>query len=253
MTITDRNAIASAAESLVSKPRRTIGILTPASNTNLEPITSAMLGHRADVSAHFSRFALPQSLETPIGCDEVWPAAELLAAIDPDVIVFHGTAGSWTGPAGDRALAEELGSRLGCPVTTATLAVLDALRSLDARDIGIAFPGPSNIAREIAVQYKREGFACRCLATSGLRENRSIGAMEPDAIRELVSRAHDPGFDAVAIIGTNLRAAPLVPSLEEELQSTVVDSTIATAWHVLGMIGETDPIPGWGRLLQSPR
>ncbi|OYU72953.1 MAG: Asp/Glu/hydantoin racemase, partial [Alphaproteobacteria bacterium PA3] len=37
-----------------------IGVLTPSSNTALEPLTSAMLGEVPQVSVHFSRFAVTE-------------------------------------------------------------------------------------------------------------------------------------------------------------------------------------------------
>ena len=37
-----------------------LGMLTPSSNTTLEPITSAMIGGLPEVSAHFSRFPVTE-------------------------------------------------------------------------------------------------------------------------------------------------------------------------------------------------
>ena len=38
--------------------RKLIGVLTPSSNTALEPLTSAMVSAVRGVSAHFSRFSV---------------------------------------------------------------------------------------------------------------------------------------------------------------------------------------------------
>lgn len=42
------------------KKRIKLGMLTPSSNTALEPITSAMVSGLPNVSAHFSRFTVTE-------------------------------------------------------------------------------------------------------------------------------------------------------------------------------------------------
>ena len=73
-----------------------LGMLTPSSNTVLEPMTSAMVAGLADVSVHFGRFrvieislgkqALQQFDDGPI-----LEAARLLADARVDVIAWNGT------------------------------------------------------------------------------------------------------------------------------------------------------------------
>jgi maleate isomerase len=230
-----------------------VGILTPASNSNLEPITAAMLAGLANVSVHFSRFRLPPSLEAPIAFDDLAPAAELLVEAGVELLVLHGTAGSWTGPDGDRALCRTLEDRFGSPATTATLAVLDALGSLGVARYGLVFPGPAEIAEEIARRYEVEGFVCGRIAAGELSDNRSIGSLEPGRVAALVEEAHDDTLDAVVIVGTNTPSAPLVEGLEARLPGLVVDSTGATTWQFLRLVGWGEPLAGWGKLLARTR
>ena len=61
-----------------------LGMLTPSSNTVLEPVTMAMLAGLPDVSAHFSRFkvteiALSEQALGQFDDSEILRAAELLA------------------------------------------------------------------------------------------------------------------------------------------------------------------------------
>src|SRR5690349_14047256 len=117
-----------------------LGILTPASNTNVEPTTYAMLAGVAGVTAHFSRFALPPSLDVTIDATILGPAASLLAQAEVDVLAFHGTAGSWTGLEGDRALCADLERATGIPATTASLATVAALHAIGAKSLALVFP-----------------------------------------------------------------------------------------------------------------
>src|SRR5690606_24712360 len=81
-------------------PRALLGVLTPSSNTVLEPLTCAILAGLPDVTAHFARFpvreislrqeALGQFDEAPI-----LEAARLLADARMQTILWSGTSSGW--------------------------------------------------------------------------------------------------------------------------------------------------------------
>lgn len=227
-----------------------LGIITPASNTNVEPTTYAMLAGVAGTTAHFSRFALPPSLDVTIGVDTLAPAATLLAEAEVDVLAFHGTAGSWTGLDGDRALCAGLQELTGIPVTTASLATVDALHALEARRLALVFPGEQWITDDIASEYAREGLTIAHVSrTERYASNLEIGRADPDDVEALLTAAIVDGVDAVVVIGTNLAAAHHVDALEREHGTTIVDSAAATTWQLLRMARARTDLPGWGRLL----
>lgn len=238
---------------LLGQSKRRVGILTPASNTTVEPTTGAMLSSLPGVSAHFSRFSLPGSLRTPITAVDLLPAASLLREAEVELVVFHGTAGSITGIADDRALCCQLESELGIPATTATQALLDAFRELDVRSYALVLPGPADIAREIIEQYAAEGFECRLTVAGDLGGNLITGRMSQEGVRTLVEPAFEADVDAVVVVSTNLAAAPLVEELEQRFGTTVIDSLAATTWQFLRLIGESEPLTGWGKLLARSR
>ncbi|HBO78304.1 MAG TPA: Asp/Glu/hydantoin racemase, partial [Cupriavidus sp.] len=79
-----------------------LGMLTPSSNTALEPITSAMVSGLPNVSAHFSRFTVTEiSLrDQALGqfdLEKILAAARLLADARVDVIAWNGTSSGWLG------------------------------------------------------------------------------------------------------------------------------------------------------------
>lgn len=74
-----------------------LGMLTPSSNTALEPITTAMLAELPEVTAHFSRFkvteiALSTAALAQFDNSEILRAAELLAHAKVDTIGWNGTS-----------------------------------------------------------------------------------------------------------------------------------------------------------------
>jgi maleate isomerase len=66
-----------------------------------------------------------------------------------------------------------------------------------------------------------------------------VAAGRPDAIAP----------DAIAVVCTNLRAAPLVAALEAETGVVMLDSIATVVWKSLALAG-ADParVAGWGRL-----
>lgn len=229
-----------------------LGILVPSSNTTAEPLTYAMVHGLGAVTAHFTRFALPPSLEDAVTIEPLAAGAALLRDAAVDAVAFHGTSGSWTGAAGDRALSDALTERTGAPATTATLATLDALRALGAQRVALVFPGPRSIAEQIAAAYAAEGIGIASVGAGELPDNPTVGAMAPEAVRALLEAAIAPDTDVVAAIGTNFPAAPHAAELEQRHGVSLVDSGAATTWRLLALAGVAAPLPDrWGALSRT--
>src|SRR5512140_1072347 len=100
-----------------------LGMLTPSSNTKLEPITTAMIAELPEVSAHFSRFkvteiALSGDALAQFDSDEILRAAELLAHARVDAIGWNGTSSGWLGFDADVRLCERIVTATGIPAST---------------------------------------------------------------------------------------------------------------------------------------
>jgi hypothetical protein len=98
--------------------RRRLGMITPSSNSILEPVTSAMLANVAGITAHFARFrvteiALDAAALNQFDASAMLPAADLLADTKVDAIAWNGTSASWLGASRDRSLCAREGS---CPL-----------------------------------------------------------------------------------------------------------------------------------------
>jgi len=115
-------------------------MLTPSSNTALEPLTAALLARTPHVTAHFARLRVTEIAlsAAALGQFDHAPqlaAADLLADAKVHAIAWNGTAGGWRGFDADRALCAAITARTGAPATISTLATLDALAALEARRI----------------------------------------------------------------------------------------------------------------------
>ena len=86
-----------------------LGMLTPSSNTALEPLISAMVAGAPNITAHFSRFpvteiALDANVLAQFDDTKILDAAMLLAHAKVDVIAWNGTSGGWLGFDADERL-----------------------------------------------------------------------------------------------------------------------------------------------------
>jgi len=211
-----------------------------------------MLTDVPDIGVHYSRFRLPPDLGDTISVDVLGDAPALLGDAEPDAVAFHGTSGSWTGLDGDRALCEQLSEVTGAPSTTASLAVVEALRALEFDRVSLVFPGPQPIAELIREEYARNGIDVIAHHTPDVvYTNPEISRLRRADVHSLMVHGFVPGADAVVCIGTNLRSAYLVDELETEFGVPVIDSASTTLWQLLRMAGVDSPVAGWGSLFDD--
>jgi maleate isomerase len=236
----------------VPGPETRLGILVPSSNSNAETLTAAILVGQPDLGVHYSRFRLPPSLEDTVDLSVLGEAPALLNDANLQAIAFHGTSGSWTGISRDRALCAQLKAVCGAPATTASVAVVEALGALQATRIGLVFPGPGPIASRIKREYANHGIDVQAISVpEAAMSNPEIARLDTPAVAAMMRPAFAHGLDAVVCVGTNLRSGYLVEGFEQEFGIPVVDSAIATLWHVLNLAGVSRHIPGWGALLAA--
>jgi maleate isomerase len=124
-----------------------LGMLTPSSNTVLEPLTAAMLADLPGVSAHFSRFrvteiSLSESSQRQFDLAPILEAARLLADARVDVIAWNGTSAAWLGFDTDLRLCEAITEVTGTPATTSMLALNEALGCYGAGRFALVSPYP---------------------------------------------------------------------------------------------------------------
>ena len=93
-------------------------MLTPSSNTVLEPITNKILNSIDNVTAHFSRFTVTEISSNPNSLNQfnyskIIESAKLLADAKVDVIAWNGTSAGWLGFESDENLCKEIKKQQG--------------------------------------------------------------------------------------------------------------------------------------------
>ncbi len=232
-------------------------MLTPSSNTALEPITSSIVAGLPEVSVHFSRFrvteiALSAGALAQFDNSEILRAAELLAHAKVDCIGWNGTSSGWLGFERDVRLCERITATTGIAATTSMLALNEILSRTGVARLGIVSPYLDEVQRKMIDNYAGIGVACAGERHLNLQDNFSFASVTPEQIEAMTLAVASEKPQAIAIICTNLRAAPLVESLERATGLPIHDTIATVLWKSLIVAG-VDPkrVTGWGSLFQK--
>src|ERR1700729_499919 len=95
-----------------------LGMLTPSSNTVIEPVCAGVVAELPEVTCHFGRFrvtetSLSAAAQGQFGNEPKITAARLLADAKVNVICWNGTSGGWLGIDTDRSLCAEILAETG--------------------------------------------------------------------------------------------------------------------------------------------
>jgi maleate isomerase len=242
---------------MIMTKRVLLGMLTPSSNTILEPISQAMVADLPEVSVHFSRFkvteiALSPSALAQFDDSEILRAAELLAHAKVDVIGWNGTSSGWLGFDADVRLCERITSATGIAATTSMLALNEVLASTRVRQLGFVTPYRDDVQDRILTNYGGLGLTCRGERHLGLQDNFSFSEVTRQQIVDMTRMVAKEAPQAIAVICTNLNAAWLVDELEREVGIPIYDTIATVIWKSLILAG-VDPsrVTGWGTLFRK--
>jgi maleate isomerase len=241
-----------------------LGVLTPSSNTALEPLTARMLDGLPEVSAHFARFTVTQIALAPDALaqfddEPILAAAAQLADAHVDAIVWSGTSAGWLGMAADETLCRRIAERTGIPATTSVLDLQRALQLVDCRTIGLVTPYTDDVQARIVETYAAAGVRVASERHLGIRVNYDFAGVPPATLAEMARavaaelRAGAQGPAAIVTFCTNLHAAPLASALEAETGLPVFDTVATGVWGGLRLAGaDASRVRGWGSLFALP-
>ncbi|MDO9025389.1 aspartate/glutamate racemase family protein [Zwartia sp.] len=231
-----------------------IGVLTPSSNTALEPLTNAIVSSLPNVHAHFARFrvtniSLSDQALGQFDDSNILAAAEMLADAKPDVITWSGTSAGWMGFEKDMVLCERITARTGIPASTAVLALNELIALKNIKRLGIVSPYTEDVQQKIVRQYGEAGIEVVGEVHHDISVNYDFALVEPKTIEQDLLTVSQSKPEAIVTYCTNLRAAQLADEFERQSSVVLLDTVSTTVWGALRKVG-VDPsqIKGWGKL-----
>jgi maleate isomerase len=242
-----------------------LGILTPSSNTALEPLTQALITRLNAslpshyITVHFSRFPVTTISLTPSGLAQfdltpILAAAQLLEHAEVDIIGWSGTSAGWLGFDKDVELCSAIEKATRIKATTSVMALNKALALWDVKKLGLVTPYRDDVQAEIVKNYKGIGIETgegmeRHL---GVERNNDIANIGEEVLDELVGKVVGSGVDAVTTFCTNFVAAQRVEAWEEKLGVPVFDTVTTVVWDMLKECGvDATQLKGWGMIFQK--
>jgi maleate isomerase len=232
-------------------------MLTPSSNTTLEPVVSRMLEGLPGVTGHFSRFrvteiSLSQQALGQFTDQAMLSAAELLADARCHSICWNGTSAGWLGFDADRELCARITRRTGIPACSSVLAIEQIFRATGVRRYGMVSPYTDDIQEKIIANFRREGFECVAETHERLKVNFSFSEVEPQTIDARIREVARARPQAIVVFCTNMDGATPAERLEREIGIPIYDTIASAVWASL-RAARLDPVllKGWGRLFRE--
>jgi len=239
------------------RPPVRLGMLVPSSNTVLESYTAAMLAPFGnEASVHFARFrvveiSLSAASTGQFALEPILEAADRLAETLPRLIAWNGTSAAWLGLDRDRALCEAITARTSVEATSTMLAYEAVLALMGVRRLGLVTPYLPEIQARIIANFAAQGIEVVSEVHLSDKGNHSFADYNASHVANLIRDVAAARPDAVAIICTNFRGAPLAELLEAELGVPILDSVAITAAFCLQQAGlDASRVTGWGNIFR---
>jgi len=236
-----------------------LGMLTPSSNTVLEPVCAQMLAGLPEVTAHFGRFRVTEISLTDqalgqFDISQQLAAAGLLADAKCHSICWNGTSAGWMGFDQDRRLGSAISDHTGIPACSSVLALAEIFQLTRATRFGLVSPYTDDVQERIIANFGREGFECVGESHLRIKVNFDFSEISAETMTKQAREVAKSRPQAITIFCTNMRGAPLAEALEQELGIPVYDTVSTAVWASLRVAG-VDPsrVQGWGRLFREVR
>ena len=232
--------------------RGLVGVLTPQANTTVEPEMAILLPPGvASINARMVSRAPDMQARLNEYFDRLgeWPAQFANAPVD--VVAAACTGASYlVGAEREQALVQAVSARIGKPVVTSGLAVVAALRALEARRVALVSPYPRALTEVSVAYWGAFGIKAVQVVEVGAPDSafHPIYAMPAaDARAALDGLEEADGLDAVVMLGTGMPTLRAIHDKPRVAGAPVLSCMLATAWR--SVLAITDEPPTRANLL----
>ncbi|WP_170561612.1 maleate cis-trans isomerase family protein [Ruegeria atlantica] len=226
--------------------RAVIGVMTPAMNTVVQPELELL--RPKGVTNQMQRFRLGGDAVSDDLPDE---AAKLMDCAPSAIAIGLTTDAGPGGPDKLKARCEDIAQQVGVPVIGASQADYVGLRAFGATRVGIVTPFNAEVDAVVKANTENAGFEVVAIKGTEAPSLPAICETPLDDIRSVFAEVASSDCDVILQVGTALPVVAMIGALEDTHGKPIVACNAAVYWQALRAVGITDPIPGFGRLLES--
>jgi len=233
--------------------RGRIGLLVPSINTTME--TEFWRIAPEGVSVHSARIAggrhgTPEELRGMEAASK--QAARDIAMVEPDVVVYGCTSGSFfEGPEWNRKICDQLSEIAKAPAVTTAGAMAAALMAGGHGKVDVVTPYVELTNERLRHFLRAHDIEVVTLGTFDMLDMFDHAKIEPGEIYRKVREITTPKSEAVFVACTQLRAMAVLDNLERDLGKPVYSAIQATAWQAYQAMGIDPGVTDCGSLLRK--
>jgi maleate isomerase len=234
-----------------------IGMLTPSSNSTLEPVCSRMLANVPQAVCLYGRIPVTKiTLEKDVlkqfDFAPMLQASELLAHAEVDVIAWNGTSGAWLGFDVDRELCRLIKEKTGAPATTSMLAQLEAFKLNNVKKIHLVAPYQQDVMERMICEYSKAGVEVVNAEACGYSNVKAMRNTSDEIITSMLDAVTKAPADGISVVCTAFPLVHKIDFYEKKYNCTIYDTIPVVLWKSLKMVGvDTKRVKGWGRLFDA--
>lgn len=177
--------------------------------------------------------------------------ARALADHRPDAVMWACTSGSFVfGWDGAREQAAGVADELGVPVSSTSIAFVDAIRHLGLTKVAVAASYPEDVATHFVDFLRKGGADVLTMRSNGIITAAEVGTLGKDAVISMIEAADDPDAEAVLVPDTAMHSLAWLDDLERAAGKIVLTANQVTVWKGLDLVGDVPHLDGLGSLFR---
>ncbi|MBF8184757.1 maleate cis-trans isomerase [Nonomuraea sp. K274] len=177
--------------------------------------------------------------------------ARQLAGRDLDSVMWACTSGSFVfGWDGAREQVNDVAKIVGLPVSSTSIAFVEAARALGLRRVAVAASYPREVASHFVEFLRRGGVDVASLGSHDILTAAEVGTLGKERVAAMV-RAGDVGdAEAVLVPDTAMHSLAWLDDLESAVGKPVLTANQVTVWEGLRIGGGSTRLAGLGSLFR---
>lgn len=177
--------------------------------------------------------------------------ARALVEHRPDAVMWACTSGSFVfGWDGAREQVDGVAAELGVPVSSTSIAFVDAIRHLGLSRVAVAASYPEDVATHFVDFIGKGGSDVLTMRSNDIITAAEVGTLGKDAVLSMIEAADVPDAEAVLVPDTAMHSLAWLDDLEEAAGKVVLTANQVTVWKGLDLIGDVPRIDGLGTLFR---